>query len=39
MEKDHCWLMPANPDYKPIKVTAENEFIVWGIVTFAIKAF
>ncbi len=39
MEKDFCWLMPANENYEPIKVTAENDFIVWGIVTFAIKAF
>ncbi len=39
MEKDFCWLLPANDHYEPIKVTAENEFIVWGIVTFAIKAF
>lgn len=39
IEKDCCWLMPANKKYKPIKVTAENEFIVWGIVTYAIKSF
>ena len=39
LEKDFCWLMPANKNYKPIKVTAENDFIVWGIVTFAIKSF
>ena len=39
LENDHCLLMPANTDYKPIKVTADNEFIVWGIVTFVIKSF
>ncbi len=39
IEKGHCWLMPANENYEPIKVTPENEFIVWGIVTYAIKAF
>ena len=39
LEKDCCWLVPANKDYKPIKVTAENEFLVWGIVTYVIKAF
>lgn len=31
-------LMPSNPRYEPIEVTAENEFAVWGIVTYTIKA-
>lgn len=39
LEKDCCWLVPANDAYKPIKVTAENDFIVWGIVTNVIKYF
>jgi DNA polymerase V len=39
LEKNYCWLEPANDNYSPIKVTEENEFIVWGIVTFVIKAF
>lgn len=39
LEEDCCWLLPANDSFKPIKVTADNEFIVWGIVTFAIKAY
>jgi len=30
--------MPANPRYKPIKVTEENNFIIWGIVTYVIKS-
>ncbi len=30
-------LMPANRRYKPIRISAENNFIVWGIVTFVIK--
>ncbi|MFB6317149.1 LexA family protein [Saccharicrinis sp. FJH54] len=38
IEKDCCWLIPANEDFKPIKVTAENDFIVWGIVTYVIKS-
>ena len=37
IEKDHCWLLPANSDYKPIKVTEENDFRIWGIVTNVIK--
>ena len=36
-EKDCCWLIPANEDYENIKVTEENDFIVWGIVKFVIK--
>ena len=38
VEKDCCWLLPENEAYKPIKVTAENDFIVWGIVVYVIKA-
>ncbi|NEX14015.1 MAG: peptidase S24 [Prosthecochloris sp.] len=29
-------LMPANEEFDPIPVTGENEFIVWGIVTYVI---
>ncbi|PIX33485.1 MAG: peptidase S24, partial [Bacteroidetes bacterium CG_4_8_14_3_um_filter_31_14] len=36
IKKNELWLIPANPDYKSIKVTEENEFIIWGIVTFVI---
>jgi len=39
LEKDRCWLMPANKDYKPILVTAENDFLIWGVVTYVIKSF
>jgi DNA polymerase V len=39
LEKDHCWLIPANEKYKAIKVTAENDFIIWGIVINVIKFF
>lgn len=38
-EKDFLWLVPANDDYKPLKVTEDNEFIVWGIVIHVIKSF
>lgn len=37
VEKDICWLMPENEDFSPIKVTEENDFIVWGIVSYIIK--
>lgn len=36
-ETDAVWLVPSNPDYPLIKVTEENNFIVWGIVTYTIK--
>lgn len=31
------FLLPANSDYHPIRITEENEFVVWGIVTYVIK--
>ena len=37
IEKDHIYLIPENKMYDPIKVTEENEFIVWGIVTYVVK--
>ena len=33
----YCMLIPANKDYRPIKITSENEFIIWGVVTYVIK--
>ena len=39
IEKDCCWLLPANKAFKPIKVTEDNDFIIWGIVLHVIKSF
>lgn len=39
IEKDNIWLLPANNSYKPILVTKENDFMIWGIVTNVIKSF
>ena len=39
IEKDIVWLIAENEDYPPIKVTPENELIIWGIVTASIKKF
>ena len=36
-DKDCVYLMPENERYQPIKVTDENELIIWGIVTYVIK--
>jgi len=33
-----CWLMPENPTYQPIRVTESNQFLVWGVVIYLIKA-
>lgn len=30
-------LIPANNSYKPITVTEQNDFLIWGIVTYVIK--
>jgi DNA polymerase V len=37
IEKDVCYLMPANEAYKPIRVDSESNFLVWGIVTTVLK--
>ena len=39
IEKDIVWLIAENEDYKPIKVTPENELMIWGIVIHSIKSF
>ena len=30
-------LLPSNPTFKPIEVVADNQFVIWGIVTYTIK--
>ena len=37
VEKDGVWLQPENDKYDPIKITEDNHFIIWGIVTNVIK--
>ena len=39
IEKDCCWLVPANKKYKSIKVTEDNDFLIWGMVVHVIKSF
>ena len=34
--EDELYLMPANENYKPMKITEEMNFQVWGVVTFSI---
>ena len=35
--KDVIWLTPANKNFKPIKVTKDNDFLIFGIITYIIK--
>ena len=37
IKKGKLWLQPENSEFKPIEVTNENEFVIWGIVTNVIK--
>jgi DNA polymerase V len=37
--KNTCWLLPANKDFKPMQVTPDNDFQIWGIVIHVIKNF
>ena len=35
---DECgWLIPHNSMYSPIKVTKDNDFMIWGVLTYTIK--
>lgn len=36
IHKDYLMLRPANHDYQPIRVSLEDDFSVWGIVTYVI---
>ena len=37
VDRDEVWLQPENPNYPIIKITQENDFVIWGIVTNVIK--
>lgn len=39
IEENIVWLIAENEDYEPIKVTPENELMIWGIVVHCIKSF
>ena len=36
--KNKIYLKPENKNYKPIEINEESELVVWGIVTYIIKA-
>ena len=35
--KDYIELIAANPNFKPIRIDANSNFVVWGVVTYVIK--
>ncbi|WP_430400265.1 LexA family protein [Flavobacterium sp.] len=37
IEEDCIYLQPENPKFKSIKVTEDNNLIIWGIVTYVVK--
>ena len=37
INKDEILLIPENENYPTLKVTADNNFLIWGIVTHVIK--
>lgn len=36
VREEGVYLMPANAEFKPIRITEENEFLVWGMVAYVI---
>ena len=36
-QRDHIELIAANPNFKPIRIDANSDFQVWGVVTYVIK--
>ena len=36
LKEDGIYLMPANAEYKPIKITEDNDFLIWGILSYVI---
>lgn len=38
LRQGECYLLPANPSYKPIRIGEEQDFLIWGIVTHVIKS-
>ena len=35
--EDHTLLVAANPKFKSIRITPDNDFTIWGVVTYVIK--
>lgn len=39
VENEVVWLIAENEKYKPIKVTKDNDLVIWGIVVHVIKSY
>jgi DNA polymerase V len=37
VQENSLLLLPENKLFEPIEITEENNFIIWGIVTFVVK--
>jgi DNA polymerase V len=37
-EKDKSWLMPENPNFKPILLNEQDDTHLWGVVTSVIHS-
>jgi len=37
ISKNEVWLIPENDNYQAIKISEENNLLIWGIVTHVIK--
>lgn len=37
VQENSLHLLPENKLFEPIEITQENDFIIWGIVTFVVK--
>ncbi len=37
VQENSLLLLPENPLFEPLEVTQENDFIIWGIVTYVVK--
>lgn len=38
VSREEMFLMPENKAFEPIKITEENQLIIWGIVTYVVKS-
>ena len=36
LKEDGIYLMPANAEFKPIRITEENDFLVWGMLAYIV---
>ena len=39
VESNKVWLIPSNELFDPILVTQDNQFSIWGVVTYVIKIY